>query len=96
MQTLTLDMQAPKPTVTLEAAMKLYKLTAFELLWERETDTKAMIAWSEDTVVLAFRGTASLRNVLADLQARLGETVHAGAIRSSALIARCQNHENSG
>jgi hypothetical protein len=51
--------------------MKLYDLTAFELLWERESDTKAMIAWNDGTVVLAFRGTASLRNVLADLQARL-------------------------
>ena len=51
--------------------MKLYGLTAFELLWERERDTKALMAWNDDTLVLAFRGTASLRNVLADIQARL-------------------------
>ena len=50
--------------------MKLYDLTSFELLWERERDTKALMAWNEDTVVLAFRGTASLRNVIADIQAR--------------------------
>ena len=53
--------------------MKLYNLTAFELLWERERDTKALLAWNDDTVVLAFRGTASLRNVLSDLQARFCE-----------------------
>ncbi len=51
--------------------MELYGLTSFELLWERERDTKALMAWNDDTVVLAFRGTASLRNVLADVQARL-------------------------
>ena len=62
--------QVPKPTVTLEAAMKLYGLTSFELLWEQERDTKALLAWSDDTVVLAFRGTASLRNVIADIQVR--------------------------
>ena len=49
--------------------MELYGLTSFELLWERERDTKALVAWNDDTVVLAFRGTASLRNVIADIQA---------------------------
>jgi hypothetical protein len=31
---------------------------------------QVLIAWSGDTIVVAFRGTASLRNVLHDLQAR--------------------------
>ena len=52
--------------------MELYGLKSFELLWERERDTKALIAWNDDTVMLAFRGTASLRNVIADIQARRG------------------------
>jgi hypothetical protein len=60
-----------EPKLSIEAAMELYGLTSFELLWERERDTKALMAWNDDTVVLAFRGTASLRNVLADVQARL-------------------------
>ena len=50
--------------------MKLYGLSSFELLWERIRDTKALMAWNDDTIVLAFRGTASLRNVIADIQAR--------------------------
>lgn len=37
-------------------------------LWERRLDTKALMAWNQDTVVLSFRGTASFRNVLADLK----------------------------
>ena len=48
--------------------MSLYGLRKFELLWERKLDSKALIAWNDDTVVLAFRGTASLANLWADLQ----------------------------
>ena len=56
--------------VTLEGAMALYNLENFELMWERKLDTKALMAWNEDTVVLSFRGTASFRNVLADIKVR--------------------------
>ena len=31
-------------------------------------DTKLLVAWSEDTIVIAFRGTSSMANALADLQ----------------------------
>ena len=50
--------------------MGLYGLTDFELLWERAMDTKCLMAWNAKTHVgvLAFRGTASMANVLADLQ----------------------------
>ena len=48
--------------------MSLYGLRKFELMWERALDSKALIAWNDDTVVLAFRGTASLANLWADLQ----------------------------
>ncbi len=37
-------------------------------LWERKLDTKALMAWSDDTLVLSFRGTASFTNVLSDLK----------------------------
>lgn len=33
-----------------------------------QEDTKVIMAWSPDAVVLSFRGTASLTNVWADLQ----------------------------
>ncbi len=38
-------------------------------LWERKLDTKALMAWNDDTLVLSFRGTASFANVLADVKA---------------------------
>lgn len=39
-------------------------------MWERKLDTKALMAWNDDTVVLSFRGTASFKNVLADIKVR--------------------------
>jgi hypothetical protein len=62
--------QVKDTDLKLETAMSLYGLRKFELLWERKLDSKALIAWNDDTVVLAFRGTASLANLWADLQVR--------------------------
>lgn len=39
-----------------------------ELIWDRVSDTKLLMAWNKDVLVLAFRGTASFTNVFADLQ----------------------------
>ena len=59
--------------------MGLYGFTDFELMWEKAMDTKCLMAWNAKTRVgvLAFRGTASMANVLADLQVR----THAPACR---------------
>ena len=43
----------------------------FELLVEPAEDTKVLLCWNADTVCLSFRGTASMTNVLADLQVAL-------------------------
>jgi hypothetical protein len=37
-------------------------------LWNRQVDTKCLMAWNDNLVVLSFRGTASMRNVLADVK----------------------------
>lgn len=60
-----------KTTLTLECAMSLYKLTDSESFWEVEQDTRCLIGWGHNTVVVAFRGTASMRNALADMQVSL-------------------------
>ncbi len=31
---------------------------------------QVLIAWNDDTIVVAFRGTASMKNAMHDLQAR--------------------------
>lgn len=48
--------------------MKMYKLEHSELFWEKALDTKLLMAWNNDRMVIAFRGTASLSNALADVQ----------------------------
>ena len=61
-------LQAERTTLTLEDGSKLYNMHTHELYWERRHDTKCLMAWGDDAVVLAFRGTASFANARADLQ----------------------------
>ena len=62
--------QALDSKLSLETAMALYGLEHSELFWEKALDTKLLMAWNSNTIVMAFRGTASFANALADLQAR--------------------------
>ena len=43
-----------------------------QLFWEKQLDTKAVIGYNNDTVVIAFRGTASMANVKCDIQVECG------------------------
>ncbi len=52
----------------LPTAMGLYDLTDSELFTEVQLDTRCLMAWSTTKIVLAFRGTASMKNAKADLQ----------------------------
>ncbi|KAK9817768.1 hypothetical protein WJX72_001918 [[Myrmecia] bisecta] len=52
----------------LTLGMALYQLEHSEVVWERRGDTNVLIAWGPDNIVIAFRGTASLANLLADLK----------------------------
>ncbi|CAL8466198.1 g5734 [Coccomyxa elongata] len=60
--------------LSLETAMALYGLEHSELFWEKALDTKLLMAWNRERIVVAFRGTVSLPNALADVQA--WRTVH--------------------
>ncbi|GAB4817725.1 hypothetical protein N2152v2_004771 [Parachlorella kessleri] len=53
----------------IDTALSLYELEHFEMFWEKTLDTKAIMGWNDSTIVIAFRGTASLANVRADVQA---------------------------
>ncbi|KAL6785647.1 hypothetical protein ACKKBF_B01095 [Auxenochlorella protothecoides x Auxenochlorella symbiontica] len=59
---------------TLETATSLYSQHSHELLWDLETDTKAVVAWGTSHVVVAFAGTSSMANVLTNL--KLATTLH--------------------
>ena len=56
--------------------MGMLGLEQVQLFWERSLDTKVLIGWSADTIVVSVRGTASLRNAIADIQARCPPCPH--------------------
>ncbi|GMH46106.1 hypothetical protein BSKO_14070 [Bryopsis sp. KO-2023] len=60
--------EVEKSPFNLETAMELYKLNNYEMFLEPSHDTKVLLAWSNDTVLLAFRGTKTVKNVVADLK----------------------------
>lgn len=60
--------ETERTSLTLHTAMNLYKLTDSELFWELQLDTRCLMGWNAGVIVLAFRGTASVTNALADLQ----------------------------
>ncbi len=39
------------------------------MMWERRWDTVALVGWGPGRIVVVFRGTTTLKNVFADLQA---------------------------
>ena len=60
----------------LNGALALYGLSAATVFRESIEDSKVLIAWGvgdddRGTIVVAFRGTASLQNMLSDIQVRL-------------------------
>lgn len=61
-------MQAERTTLTLDEGKTLYGLVGHELLWEPKHDTKCLLAFGPDTILVVFRGTASLKNAHADIQ----------------------------
>lgn len=60
--------QPERTTLNLRTALGLYGLTDSELFWEVQLDTRCLMGWSDSTIVVAFRGTASMKNALSDLQ----------------------------
>ena len=57
-----------KTILHLHRAMDMYGLTGSELFCELKRDTRCLMGWGNGTIVLAFRGTASVTNALSDLQ----------------------------
>ena len=52
----------------LQTAMSMYGLTDNELFSELKRDTRCLMGWNNNTIVLAFRGTASMTNAFSDVQ----------------------------
>ena len=52
----------------LRTALSLYSLTDSYLFWELQRDTRCLLGWNDSTIIVAFRGTASMTNALSDIQ----------------------------
>ena len=75
--TLMLVLQTDCSRAALSRAMGMYGLTHSELFWERKSDCKMLLAYNKRMAICAFRGTASVKNALADMQARRVAPSHA-------------------
>lgn len=53
-------------------ALGLFNLQEYRLVFEASTDSKAMVAWNKDTILISFRGTASLKAAKLDLEVSEG------------------------
>ena len=67
--------QPERTTLNLRTALGLYNLTDSELFLELQLDTRCLMGWSDSTIVVAFRGTASMKNALSDLQVSVSTPV---------------------
>ena len=67
-------------------ALGLFDLREYHLVFEPSTDSKAMVAWNEDTILIAFRGTASLKAAKLDLEVSLiSQTFNLPFVRATKL-----------
>ena len=71
--------------------MDMYGLTDSELFCELKRDTRCLMGWSNSTIVLAFRGTASMTNALSDLQVLLEDVKW----RAAVLFSECVTQTHS-
>ncbi|RYZ37258.1 MAG: hypothetical protein EOP49_31855 [Sphingobacteriales bacterium] len=60
----------------LQEALALYDLTSHRVLFEPLTDSKALVAWNRDTILVSFRGTASMKAAKLDLKVGIPRTCH--------------------
>ena len=57
-----------RTVLNLPTALSLYDLKESELFWELQLDTRCLMGWSNSKIVVSFRGTASMKNAVADMQ----------------------------
>lgn len=57
-----------RTVLNLPTALNLYDLKESELFWELQLDTRCLMGWSSSKIVVSFRGTASMKNAVADMQ----------------------------
>eukprot|EP00890_Picochlorum_soloecismus_P000351 jgi/Picsp_1/1316/NSC_04797-R1_alpha beta-hydrolase len=49
-------------------ALDLYRLDHFDVVSSKNLDSKAIVGWKNDCIVISFRGTSSMVNVMSDVR----------------------------
>lgn len=62
------DPAVDAPMTKLDHAMAVSHAHGCKLIWELDSDTKCVCAWGDSGIVLAFRGTASVTNMVTDIK----------------------------
>lgn len=62
------DTAVDAPMTKLSHAMAISHTRDFRLMWELDSDTKCVCSWGDGGIVLAFRGTASMTNMVTDIK----------------------------
>lgn len=57
----------PLVTPKIEHGLAMFDLTDWELIYEPKTDTKALLAWGNNNLVISFKGTSSMENAITDI-----------------------------
>ena len=70
-------------------AMRLFHLERRHLFYDRERETKVLVAWNYHKIMICIRGSSAKANFVADAKVRAGVTHAAGccyvAVRGHAL-----------
>jgi hypothetical protein len=65
----------PGSLLSVEEALELYELKHFDCIEEKETDSKVVFGWNDALLVVAFRGTKTVANVITDIKVRGGKSL---------------------
>lgn len=71
-----------RTVLCLPTALSLYDLKDSELFWELQLDTRCLMGWSSSKIVVSFRGTASMKNAVADMQVYTSRLAHIPVLQS--------------
>ena len=68
------DLKGQRCDLQAAAAMRMFGLSRVQHFWEPTKDSRVLLGWSRTTCVLAFRGTASLKNARTDIAVCVGDS----------------------
>jgi len=76
-----------RTVLSLATALSLYGLKDSELFWELQLDTRCLMGWNTNKIVVSFRGTVSMKNAVADMQVSCLQSLPSAAAVTRAAVS---------